>query len=953
MEPERWNRIKEALNACLELKPEERQEGIRSACGDDRSLMAEVESLLVSYDHADGFLASTGLGRNPLLELEPENLTGRRVGNYQITGIIAQGGMGAVYKAVRADDQFRKQVAIKLIRSGFDSGFIVQRFKAERQILANFDQPNIARLLDGGTTSDGRPYLVMEYVDGQPIDVYCDSRKLPTEARLRLFRQVCGAVQFAHQNLVIHRDLKPSNILVTADGVPKLLDFGIAKILDPEQAGSEDSPTATIVQMMTPEYASPEQFRGGPFTTATDVYSLGVVLYRLLTGHWPYRTATHSPQEIAKAISEQEPEKPSTAIGRTEEAGSGRALRPELVSDRRGERPDKLRSRLKGDLDNILLKALRKEPERRYASVEQFSEDIHRFLSGLPVIARKDSVRYRAGKFVYRHKGGVAATVAILALLVAAVVVSAWLAVRASRAEQEARAVNDFLQNDLLAQASANRQARPNTKPDPDLKVRTALDRAAARIAGKFGNQPLVEASIRQTMGDTYKELGLYPEAQRQLDRALQLRRRLLGERNPDTLASMSGLAAVYIGEGQYPAAGQLTSKALEINRKVRGAEHPDTLRSMVRLATVYYFQGNYSQAEPLEAAALEGERRVLGEENPETLQTMVDLASTFKREAKYAQAEQLFTIALGVRRRVSGPEHPETLLVMNNLAGLYYEQGKYAQAAPLYTTALEVRRRVLGEAHPDTLQSMSNMASLYTAQGEYEQAEPLYTQTLEIRRRVSGEAHLSTLIIMNNLAELYDHQRKYAQAEALFRETLERERRTLGEKHGLTLATMNAIADLYADEGKYAEAEAFGAKVLELRRRVQGESHPDIVNTLAMLGRIRLSAGKFKEAESTLRGALQSYDKTMPDTWQRYYCETLLGTSLADQKNFAEAEPLLLEGYQGMIERDRTIDAPNRGLSRGAAERLIQLYRDRGKVKEAADLQAKLAANLNPPEIR
>jgi serine/threonine protein kinase len=472
MEPERWNRVKQAVNACLELKPEERKAGIRKACGGEVALMAEVESLLDFHDRADGFLESPSLDVNSLAapEDEAENLTGRRIGNYQISEIIAQGGMGAVYKAVRADDQFRKQVAIKLIRSGFDSSFIVQRFKAERQILANFDQPNIARLLDGGSTSDGRPYLVMEYVDGEPIDVYCDSRKLPTDERLRLFRQVCGAVQFAHRNLVVHRDLKPSNILVTAEGVPKLLDFGIAKILDPEQRGSEDAPTVTMVQMMTPEYASPEQFRGGPFTTATDVYSLGVVLYRLLTGQWPYRTTTHSPQEIAKAISEQEPEKPSTAIGRTGDGLAGR-----------GERLDKLRARLKGDLDNILLKALRKEPERRYASAEQFSDDIHRYLTGLPVLARKDSVRYRTGKFVHRHKAGVAATAGVLALLVAAVIVSSWMAVRASRAEQEARAVSDFLQNDLLAQASANRQARPNTRPEPDLKVRTALDRAAAR----------------------------------------------------------------------------------------------------------------------------------------------------------------------------------------------------------------------------------------------------------------------------------------------------------------------------------------------------------------------------------------------------------------------------------------------------------------------------------------
>jgi serine/threonine protein kinase/Tfp pilus assembly protein PilF len=936
VEPERWGRVKEAVNACLELKPEERKDGIRRACADDFTLMAEVETLLNSFERAGDFLEIPVT--ESLLDAEPEILVGQRIGNYQISAMIAQGGMGAVYKAVRADDQFQKQVAIKLIRGGFDSSFIVQRFKAERQILANFDQPNIARLLDGGTTADGRPYLVMEYVEGEPFDVYCDSRRLPTDERLRLFRLVCSAVQFAHQNLVIHRDLKPSNILVTADGTPKLLDFGIAKILDPQQAGLEDSPATTAVQMMTPEYASPEQFRGGPFTTATDVYSLGVVLYRLLTGRWPYRAVAHTQQEIARAICELEPEKPSAAI----------ELSVNTETDWRRERPDKLRSRLKGDLDNILLKALRKEPERRYASVEQFSEDIRRFLTGLPVIARKDTIRYRASKFVTRNKAAVIAAVASLVLLVAAVIVSSWMAVRASRAEQEAREVNDFLQNDLLAQASANRQARPNTRPDPDLKVRTAVDRAAARIGDKFADKPLVEASIRQTIGDTYKELGVYPEAQRQLESTLQLRKRLLGDRNANTLATMNSLAAVYTGEGKYTPAEQIASQALDISRRVLGREHPDTLLSMLRLAAVYYFQGKYPQAESLESAALDSERRVLGEEHPETLQAMVDLAATYKRQGKYAQAEQLYTSALGVRKRVSGPEHPETLLVMNNLAGLYYEQGKYERAEPLYTAALDIRRRVLGEAHPDTLQSMSNMALLYATEGNYAGAEPLYDRTLELRRRVSGDRHISTLIIMNNLAELYDHRRKYAQAEALYRETLQRERLTLGEKHDLTLASMSGLADTYADAGQYAEAEALYLKSLDLRRRAIGEEHPDTLYTITLLGRTRLLRGNFIEAETALRQALTAYERNLTDSWRRYRCESLLGASLAGQKKFAEAEPLLLVGYRGMIDRVSTIAPWDRTPLQEAGERVIELYGAWGRPKEAASWRTKLAADSN-----
>jgi serine/threonine protein kinase/tetratricopeptide (TPR) repeat protein len=896
MEPEHWNRIKEAVHACLELKPEERQDGIRSACDGEPILMAEVQSLLDSYEHAGNFLESPSIDADSLVEAEPENLTGSRIGNYQISAMIAHGGMGTVYKAVRADDQFRKQVAIKLIRSGFDSSFIVRRFKAERQILANFDQPNIARLLDGGSTSDGRPYLVMEYVDGEPIDVYCVSRKLSTDDRLRLFRQVCAAVQFAHQNLVIHRDLKPSNILVTADGVPKLLDFGIAKILDPAQAGIEDSSaTVTVAQMMTPEYASPEQFQGGPFTTATDVYSLGVVLYRLLTGCWPYRTSTHSQQEIAKAICEQEPEKPSTAIGRT----------GDLVGDQRGERVEKLRSRLEGDLDNILLKALRKEPERRYASVEQFSEDIRRYLAGLPVIARKDTLRYRTAKFVSRHKGGIAATAGVLALLVGAVIVSSWMAVRASRAEQQAQAVSDFLQNDLLAQASAYTQSGPGTKPDPSLKVRTALDRAAVRITGKFDRQPEVEAAIRDTMGQTYIDLGLYPEARAQFNRALELHRRVLGAEDPKTLKTMGGLGrAVYL-EGKYAEAETLFSQALKVRRRVLGPEHPATLGSMGNLANVYYVQG------------------------------------------KYGQAEALYSQALQMRRRVLGPEHPATLSAMSDLGNTYYSEHKYPPAEALYSQALEIQRRVLGSEHSDTQHTLNGLASVYYAEGKYPQAEALYSQILETRRRVRGPEHRETVISMNNLAELYKVRGQYQQAETLFTQTVEISRRVLGPEHPLTLIFLGDFASMYQRAGRYGLAETYAAQALLGRRHTLGSQDADTMESADDLALAYLSQGKFAESEALAHEAFEFDRKKRPDHWQRFRAESLLGASLAGEKKYAEAEPLLLEGYQGMSERKDRIDVPDWYHLDQAGKWIVQLYQASGRPREAAQWRAKLTPPL------
>ena len=427
MTPERWQKVEELFHLGLEREASQRAAFLDEACAGDPDLRGKVE-LLLAYDEQESDFLETPASEvrgDWLDEDQPGPMTGRRIGPYQVTREIGHGGMGAVYLAVRADDQYQKQVAIKLIKRGMDTETILRRFRTERQILANLDHPNIAKLLDGGTTEEGLSYFIMDYVDGLPIDLYCDTQKLTTVERLRLFRTVCSAVAYAHQNRVVHRDLKPGNILVTAQGVVKLLDFGVAKLLNPEAASKTTGSTAAALRPMTPEYASPEQVRGSVITPASDIYSLGVLLYELLTGHRPYRVQSRTPQEIERVICEEEPEKPSTVIGRVEEAPDrDRPLTPASVSETREGQPEKLRRRLAGDLDTIVLMALRKEPERRYGSVEQFSEDIRRHLEGLPVIARKDAFWYRSAKFIKRNKAAVlAATLGagiILALVVAA-----------------------------------------------------------------------------------------------------------------------------------------------------------------------------------------------------------------------------------------------------------------------------------------------------------------------------------------------------------------------------------------------------------------------------------------------------------------------------------------------------------------------------------------------------
>jgi len=416
--PEKWDQVKELFTLALEREPGERHGFLRQACGDDDSLRAEIESLLASFDDSETFLENCPAA--DLLSAQSQAITGRRIGAYRIIRECGRGGMGVVFLAERADDQYRKRVAIKMLKPGIKTDEILRRFRNERQALAALDHPSIVRLLDGGSTEDSLPYLIMDYVEGIRIDRYCDIHKLSIAERLQLFRAVCLAVQYAHQTLVIHRDLKPGNILITKEGVARLLDFGIAKVLDPQW--SQEAPlTRTDWRPMTPEYASPEQVRGEPVTNATDIYSLGVLLYELLTGHRPYRVRSDSPLEIERSVCEEEPEKPSAAVGRKHEqsshVGSTRTvITPQLVCEARAIRPEELARRLRGDLDTIVMKALRKEPQYRYSSAEAFAKDIERHLSGMPIEARKPTLVYRGGKFVRRHTESLATAILILAV---------------------------------------------------------------------------------------------------------------------------------------------------------------------------------------------------------------------------------------------------------------------------------------------------------------------------------------------------------------------------------------------------------------------------------------------------------------------------------------------------------------------------------------------------------
>jgi eukaryotic-like serine/threonine-protein kinase len=709
------------------------------------------------------------------------------IGTYRIIRLLGEGGMGAVYEAEQ--DHPRRSVALKVIKATWASPELLRRFEQEAQALGRLHHPGIAQIYEAGSADAGygvQPFFAMELIHGQPLVKYANEHQLNTRQRLELMIQVCDAVQHAHQRGIIHRDLKPGNILVDESGQPKILDFGLARATDSDAQATRQTDIGQLLGTLA--YMSPEQVLADPLAldTRTDVYALGIILYELLAGKLPY-TLSRQLHEAVRTIQETDAA-PLSTINRT----------------------------YRGDIETIVAKALEKDKNRRYASAAGLAGDIRRYLNDEPIVARPASVSYQLQKFARRHKVIVVGVASVFVVLVLGVVASTWQAVKARRAQQEAerqsaiaQAVNDFLQTDLLRQANAYNQA----KPDPNITVRTALDRAAQNIEGKFKNQPDVEIAIRMTIGDTYMGLGLYPEARAQEERALELSRRLFGDSDARTLRAMSGLGSLDESQSRYPEGEALLVKAVEGLNRVLGPEDPDTLGTTNLLGGVYWHEGKYAQAESLYDRLIPTEQRVLGPENNETEKAMNNLALVYGAQGKYAQTEALQTQALDINRRVKGPEHPETLMVMNNLANTYHNESKCVQAEALHKEAWEIERRVLGPEHPDTIRIMGNVANDDDCEGRYQQAKDLFGQVLVLRRRVLGPEHQSTLFTMQELARVYNEEGKYAQAEALEKQVLEARRRTLGPEHPDTLYSLTTLGDIYLAADRYGEAERLIAR--------------------------------------------------------------------------------------------------------------------------------------------
>jgi eukaryotic-like serine/threonine-protein kinase len=936
MTPERWRQAKALLEEALAHDPAARAAWLAEACKADAPLRQEVESLIASYEEDRDFMEAPAVAAAPSLAGAAPAPEGRMVGPYRLIREIGHGGMGTVYMAARADDQYRKRVAIKLVRRGMDSEQILARFRSERQILASLDHPNIARLLDGGTTDDGLPYFVMEYIEGQSIDRFCDEHKLTTVERLRLFRTACSAVHFAHQNLVVHRDLKPSNILVTPDGTPKLLDFGIAKLLKPELYAQTLTPTATTLRPMTPDYASPEQVKGAPITTASDVYSLGVLLYELLSGHRPYQIKSYTPVEIEKVICGQEPERPSAAIGRTVTTqsadGTTDTLTPETVSRPREGQPERLRRKLKGDLDNIILMALRKEAQRRYSSVEQFAEDLRRHLEGLPVIARKDTFAYRAGKFVSRNKVAASVALAFVLLLAVSLVIIVRQSVRAARERDKAQQVSQFL-------AEIFKVSDPGESRGASVTAREILDKGAERIDRELSGQPEVQATLMATIGQVYESLGLYDDAARVLETALNTRLALFGREHPDVAESMLSLAILNYDRSRYSEAEPLYRESLAIRRRLFGDAHPATATSLNGLGTLLQATDRYEEAEAVWRQALGIRRKLYGAAHREVAESLDNLGWLLYNKGEYEEAERLFREALMIHRRLLGDDHPMVATDLNYLAFVAGTRGhSEPEQESLYREALEIRRKVYGNNHPQVAESLNNLAWLMNQQGKPAEAETLYRESLAIRRRALGNNSQEVAQSLNNLAKTLMQKGDYAEAEPLLRESLAIYVRLYGEQAADTAVAMHNLAGLLYEKGDDANAEALFRQTLDIRRQKLPPGNAQITATMVGLGLVLSEHGKAQEAEPLLREALENRRRDLSaGNWQIGDAASVLGGCLVVLHRFEEAEPLLIEGYTTVKARRGEADKQ----TVRARARLLRLYSLWGKPDKAAAYRA------------
>ncbi len=794
----RWDKIKDLFNEALALSENEREHFLERATNGDNELLREVKSLLASSAHAKGDehrtsnFFSFGSGNT-------DALIGTTIGHFKVLREVARGGMGIVLEGIR-EDEFKQRVAIKIIRGGIGSEEIVRRFRAERSVLSGLNHPNIAKFLDGGNLPDSTPFLIMEFIEGVPIDAYCDEKKLDVRSRLELFSSVCSAVHYAHQNLVVHRDLKPSNIFVTEHGV-KLLDFGIAKLLKLEPTEKTLAATQAGSLFLTPEYASPEQILGKNVTAASDTYSLGVLLYKLLTGRRPYRFKSPALRDVEYAIIEEQPTKPSSCALNAEESA---ALN-------RTTSKTKLSKTLAGDLDTIVLKALQKEPELRYSSVEQFQRDIQRYLSGLPVSAQPDSALYRFSKFVCRNKLAVTAAALLIVSLAGGVIVSLMQAQRAERERDRAQAETEKAQQviSVLKEMFSSADRFRTTKKD--ITVADVLENASARIEKDFASQPGIAADVLSTIGSTYEGLAQYDKAK----------------------ATMQ--------------------KALRLQQQSHGTEHADVAEALHALGMIHHMSDERAPAESLYTLSLAMFRK-FNQPSNNYATTLNDYAVFVQDQERYSFADSLLRSAMAMYKSLSSDYRKQLASSLHNLALNYDYLGNFATADSLYRASLVLQRQVNNGETAQMAVTIGNMGIIAEGRGNNREAERLYRESLAIRRSQLGEEHYSVASNKIKLGTfLIEHSTQHGAAEQLCREGLSALLKTNPDLKRLIGRGHLGLGRAVQMRGKLRDAETELRKAVENFAQAQPLSEKNLADAEVFLARNLIGQKRFREAEVQL----------------------------------------------------------------------------------------------------